>query len=164
LRNDFRKPLAAAHGLTLQLVDVSPEPADEQRSYKRGERKEGCTPKVDVSVRRVAAKVNVSSAEQPTPSERTLSFTLAEADARWYLLELPLANVSKARVFVVLTKLVERMCACKDLACAQAVKSELEEAVTPLFDEIMAFDEAQQEEFAKLGERWTKCEARISTP
>jgi hypothetical protein len=85
---------------------------------------DGCTSKKELAIH--LAQVRVRAERDGKPSERTVEFSLYELNDRWYLAAVPddLARGGLGNPMEVLSEFADRMCECKDKACADKVNED----------------------------------------
>ena len=119
MREQHAEVAARTKGFAIEIVAIT-EPDGKKKRIEKGEKMgHECTARVAMTGHDIAVKVKLKKGDAP-PVESTIELETVEADGRWYLVddievELPSAVVAEVTAFK------DKMCACKDKACADAV-------------------------------------------
>jgi hypothetical protein len=153
-REELTRHLDRWKGLTITITSV--EPKDDADVQRAGTEMGGCIAKVDVTTQRfrVKAKVKGKDGEE---HETELRFRAAQVEGLWYLDDMPSAPAADG--LGKLRAIKDRMCACKDSACAGSVQKELEDFGKDMADSgITASDDSAEE--SRIINELTECEVK----
>lgn len=156
-RRDLEKDLDGWKGVkvTVGKVEEKGEPHVEKADKGDGGDGYGCRSKYDVTEQKFTAEVTVRGPKDDKDQKTSLTFRALKIDGTWYLEDLPdppSGDVGQ------LKELRDKMCACKDAACADAAQKDLEELGKTLGAKYK--DTKPSEEMMKLVEEMSECEMK----
>jgi hypothetical protein len=126
-RDSYRQTIGDAKGTQIEVLGVDSDSTD--KSIKRGGSVGGvCTATLDIEVHELVVRLRVQRAPFE-PHEGKAHVTIAMIEGRWLLSELPptIDDGDDARATAAMVSLADKMCACKDAACAAKIDGELED-------------------------------------
>jgi hypothetical protein len=118
-REQYTEASSQSKGTIAEVVFI-----EELKVVKDKHRDESCAPKKSLVTYAASVKVKVGSDDKAR--ERRMDFTLHEVGERWYLGRVP-ALTAKGGVEAAIEMVIlfsDRMCACKDKACADKVNED----------------------------------------
>jgi hypothetical protein len=131
-KKSFARAVEKAKGLKVALVefpDIDKLDKDQMMTMPKGsELAKGCTANADATLVDTKMKVSVQDGDKPAVEEQ-IAIALFKLDGRWYLSGAPkIERHSDASDQIAkMSELRDRMCACKDAACATKVAQEASE-------------------------------------
>lgn len=126
---------------------------------KAGEREEKCTLKVDVATHKLEVKLKADDG-----SPRTVRLDVLELGTRFYLTKS--SSIGKSGNLVeAFAAHTEKICACKDMACATQTNEEFSKAMAEFAKETVDAppDEAVSKQLTALGQKMAECTAKLAT-
>lgn len=132
-------PLTAVEVEAVEQLDRIAEPP-----LVRNARYEDCELRGTIEVFDARVRVKLTAGDAP-PYTQTLTLGLVEHDARWYLARMtPTLGTPGGSELARVQQLSQRMCACKDRACAEAVQAEYVEWAASASREPPAHDDIDE--------------------
>ncbi len=126
----------------------------------------GCVAKVPMRMQQVKLKikVKVASGDQPA-AEQEVRMSMMEVDGGWYLITPPPISTvfGYAAIAAMFTSAREQVCACKDSACADRLKTEFKAKAKAvgLKQELKKLGQDDQDKLDKVEEEIKACERRL---
>ncbi len=183
-KKEYGELAGRAKGAKIELVEVvtkapaphvpkkegEPGPAnatEDDRLFvlEKGQRAmKGCVAKVPMRMQQVKLKVKVAADGQPA-AEQDVQMMMMELEGGWYLITPP--PISKvfgpAAISAMFTSARDQVCACKDIACAERLKSEFKAKAKEigLKQEFKKLSEDDQDKLEKVEEEIKACERRL---
>jgi hypothetical protein len=165
MEDALRAAAARAKGLELGITGIVP--SDKIDRLQKGSRQGDCEALVDAVFQRVDVKLAVAG--RGGKGEATLKLGLVELEGRFYLAELDL-NLATAggaeahKIVGVMVDFTEKMCGCKDRACANAVDAEYKAWIEQLAARADKTDRPSEEDarrFAGAVKRYAECATKL---
>lgn len=162
LRNEYRNPIAKSKGTKVEVVEVTNLERDNEKSLVKNSRKNGCTARLDVDFHSAKVKFKVGDKAEVT----TARVGLVELGGRWYVSRVPsqLGSVY-GDALAKFTALTERMCKCKDAACAAQVQEDYmvwAMEISKGMDDNERPDEDTMKQFSEIATKYSECHAKVA--
>jgi hypothetical protein len=127
---------------------------------KAGEREEKCTLKVDVATHKLEVKLKADNG-----SPRTIRLDVLALGPRFYLTKSSSIG-GGGNLVEKFAEHTEKMCACKDMACATKVNDEFSKAMAEFAKETVEAppDEAVTKQLTALAQKLAECQMKLSPP
>lgn len=165
LRSDFTDLVAKAKGLTVELVDRDDRDGGEEVGLKPGSKVEGC--RVITAVRPFTYRLTLRvAAKDGKPREQKTSIKLFEVDGHWFLAKAPAVKPPGVmdQLLADMIGFKDRMCACKDKDCANAVNADWNRWTQDM-SKLAGMDDKPDEEvvkqFTDAMQAFTACQMKL---
>jgi ketosteroid isomerase-like protein len=166
--------IEAMKGTTYELVQVRSEASETSAGNRRNSTLvtagskfrflADCTARTELLFHEVEASVRVTLPDRPTRTAKT-KLLLVLADGTWRLVNLPapprVAGADLADALAALEQFKDKMCACKDKACAEKMNEEYarwgSEMAKNAGERPTAMSEEMTQKFVEAGMRYAEC-------
>ncbi|MBA2543030.1 MAG: hypothetical protein H0V17_25540 [Deltaproteobacteria bacterium] len=177
LRRDFGKAAGNAKGAKIEVVSIRNEMRGSRRSRERdrnatfiakgGAVSSACVARTDLVFHEVEVRVRIS--KDGSSKESKTKLDLVHARGRWFVAKVPkdLSSESGASGAVAMMEAFsDRMCGCKDKACADQVNEDMSKWGTDMAKNAGAYDDERPDpELAKksadIMTRYTECMTKL---
>jgi hypothetical protein len=177
LRRQHEKLVEKTKGMKIELVSIAGErekdkdpdaedPDDKAKQRKKGTRKgdeitKGCVLKVDVALHELTAKVKVTEPDGKEPSEGEARLSVIEAGGSWFLVMAPRLSAGGGAIASGLRKYRDKMCACKDVKCAEDVSDDMRDWSKTVRDEAKALSRDERKPLDEIDDEMKACRRKL---
>lgn len=186
-KKEFGELAGRAKGAKIELVEVVTKAPAQHVPKKEGETRDanatededglfvlergqramkGCVAKVPMRMQSVKLKVKVKVAAGGQPAaEQDVQMSMMEVEGGWYLITPPPISTvfGAAAISAMFTSARDQVCACKDITCAERLKSEFKAKAKEigLKQEFKKLGQDDQDKLEKVEEEIKACERRL---
>jgi hypothetical protein len=122
----------------------------------------GCVFKVDVELHEIVAKVRVTPPDGKAPSEGQATLLAVDAGGSWFLWAAPTISGGAGAIAEQLRKYRDQLCACKDVACTEAVHKALKDWEETVPAEPGSLPKNEQQMINEIDDQMKDCRRKIA--
>ena len=170
IRRQHAKMVEELKGMKLELVSLDEkgdrkqggdDEGDDKGKLKKGSKAgKGCVFRTDVRMHDVTATVRVTEGGGE-PAEQEAKLVALEVDGSWYLAMPPTLRAGAGSLAGGLRKHRDRMCACKDTACADEVQKDYKDWTRSQRDAAEKLSKADRRPLDELDDELEACRRKL---
>lgn len=187
-KKEFGEIVKLTKGAKIELVEIvgkePPAPTDDEKKksdddddddgddgekknrgfvFKKGQRlMKGCVAKTTVRIMEVKLKVKVTPPKEQT-IEQDAEMMMIQIGKGWWMITPPTINVGAGALMAEVTGMKDKVCACKDAACAKKLKDDFKESPRrkEIKKQIKALPEADRDKIDRIEDEIKACERKL---